>query len=404
MIGAITLRRGLSSFPPRYYRMTVSTHESPGDATRLGYRPALDGIRGVAIALVVSFHTLGLPEGGFLGVDLFFVLSGFLITTLLLEEHVRTGRVSLRAFYRRRALRLLPALFVMLGILLALSLTSALARSSPPGEMLFGALAGIGYFSNIVMAAEPGSVAMTSELRHLWSLAIEEQFYAIWPLVLVVLLAVRVRLALVVLAAGVVLTTAQQMHLYFSNVPWNRIGFGTDTRSVSVLIGCLFAVALVSGAGGRLRSLMRWCGPPAFAIGGALVLFNLERELFLGPLLVFATMSALVIVHVLDERSTLARALALRPIVFLGAISYSLYLWHVPVYILLGAGQRPEAIDLLALPLALSLATASYYLVEQPFLRRKHRPQPRADAEIEAPISRPQPIAVPEALPARSQA
>src|SRR5207244_10258571 len=138
--------------------------------TRLGYRPSLDGIRGLAIASVVGFHAFGHPAGGYLGVDLFFVLSGFLITTLLLEERDEGGRVSLRAFYARRALRLLPGLVVMLATVVAVVVVRAVANGDQHnlGRTLIFAAAGIGYATNIVLAAS-GNAAPS--LAHLWSLA-----------------------------------------------------------------------------------------------------------------------------------------------------------------------------------------------------------------------------------------
>jgi peptidoglycan/LPS O-acetylase OafA/YrhL len=370
-----------------------SASETGSPAAKLGYRPALDGIRALAIALVVGFHTLGFPAGGFLGVDLFFVLSGFLITTLLLEEHREHGRISLRGFYRRRALRLLPALFVLLGVFLALAVLEALVRGGSVDKAVFGVVAGVGYFSNFVMTLEPDTMAMPNELRHLWSLAIEEQFYVVWPLVLVVLLRARVRLALAVLAGGLVLTAAQQVRLYVDGANWERIGFGTDTRTMSVLVGCLLAVLLATGARPRVEAIVRRIGPLALAGFVALVLVDPERKLFLGPLLLFGISSALLIVCALDGRSLVARALSLRPFVFLGRISYALYLWHIPIYITLRLGQYAEWMDALGLALALLCATASYYLVELPFLRRKHRRRP---AETRAPV--------PETVPALGSA
>src|SRR6266571_4765617 len=130
---------------------------------RLGYRPALDGVRGLAIAIVVAYHGFGWPGEGTLGVDLFFVLSGFLITTLLLEEHERMGAISIRAFYRRRARRLLPALFIMLAPFFVLAAVSASFQS----RLMVGLGAALTYTSNIVGATAPSAVP--AALIHLWS-------------------------------------------------------------------------------------------------------------------------------------------------------------------------------------------------------------------------------------------
>jgi peptidoglycan/LPS O-acetylase OafA/YrhL len=163
--------------------------DAVGGGRALGYRPALDGVRGIAIALVVGFHAFGWPGAGTLGVDLFFVLSGFLITAILIEEHGRTGTISIRGFYRRRARRLLPALFAMLTPYLLLAGVAVLVGQ---GSTVFLALAGaLTYTSNIIVAVDPSAVP--AGLIHLWSLAAEEQFYLIWPLLLLSLLRFGIR-------------------------------------------------------------------------------------------------------------------------------------------------------------------------------------------------------------------
>ncbi|HET9720708.1 MAG TPA: acyltransferase, partial [Solirubrobacteraceae bacterium] len=145
---------------------------------RLGRRPVLDGLRGVAVLLVIAEHT-GLLHNGFLGVDVFFVLSGFLITTLLLEEFQRAGRISLRGFYARRARRLVPALLVAVAAFLVIS---AAADQSGFGDDVLAAAAGVTYITNILMALTP---TWLPAVGHLWSLGAEEQFYLLWPVVLI---------------------------------------------------------------------------------------------------------------------------------------------------------------------------------------------------------------------------
>ncbi len=344
----------------------------------LGYRPALDGLRALAIVAVLLYHTGGLLPGGTVGVDLFFVLSGFLITTLLLEEMSATGSLSLRGFYHRRVVRLLPALVVMLVVLLLLSALVATALHRSLGKDLFGVVAGIGYFSNLAMTAEPTTMSMPGELRHLWSLAAEEQFYLVWPVVLCFVLRGRVRIALIVVSAGAVLMSARQFQLYADGASWERIGFGIDTRNVSILVGCMLALFLALPGRPRLEKA-GWLGPPAAACVIAFFFVDFGRQLFAGPLIVFAICCAVLILGVLDGRSPLARALSLSPVVFVGRISYSLYLWHFPVFVIMDvnkSGVVPAAVPALAITVALALA--SYYLIEVPFLRRK--PKPRAIA------------------------
>jgi len=328
---------------------------------RLGYVPALDGLRAVAIAGVVLYHGTGHPAGGWLGVDLFFVLSGFLITTLLLEEHRSHGRVDILGFYRRRARRLMPALLAVLVVVLAFT------------GSVFGVVAGLGYFSNVVQMGAPEST-MPPALEHLWSLAAEEQFYLVWPLLLFVLLRARLGLAVVLVLAGVVFTTIRQFQLWGAGeVFWQRIAYGPDTRSTAILVGCLLAL-LVSARG---APGFRFVQPVAVGLFAAFYIIDSESFVLSGfPLLLFACVSAVLIVRALDARSFLARALAVTPMVFLGRISYSLYLWHAPIFLLFGVSATEKGLSLIpALVLSLVAATASYYFIELPFLRRRAKPE-----------------------------
>lgn len=343
---------------------------------RLGYRPALDGLRAIAIASVVLFHTGGILPGGGRGVDLFFVLSGFLITTLLLEEHAERGTISLRSFFKRRALRLLPALVVLLGVFLAVASVAAIVDDRSQGKDLFGVAAGLGYFSNIAMAGEPMTHPMPEELRHLWSLAQEEQFYLLWPLSLIVLLRWRSRRVTAIVAAGVALTALRQLQLYVDGASSGRLAFAPDTRSMAILVGCLLALVLARSSRTQAPHV-RWLTPVVVPITIGLLFLPAARWMFPGPLLLFSAGCAALIVLVLDTNSLLARLLSLAPMVFLGRISYSLYLWHFPIFVLFGLNTvgRHHAVlpALAAIASALVCATASYYFVELPFLRRKRR-------------------------------
>ena len=360
-------------------------HEAP---VTLGYKPALDGLRAVAIAAVVLYHTGGLVPGGYLGVDLFFVLSGFLITTLLLDERAERGTVSLTSFYRRRAFRLLPALFCLLVFFVIVSLVRAVAKGDGLERDLFGVAAGIGYFSNLAMMSEPGTRAMPEELRHLWSLASEEQFYLLWPPILFLAFRVRTRLALGAVAALVALMTLRGLQLYLDGASWQRLGFGIDTRSVSILVGCLLALTLALPRRYRLPS-STWLEAVALSVVLGFVLVDWGRALFLGPLLAFGVCCAVLIVRALDEESLLAGLLSFGALVFLGRISYSLYLWHLPVFVALGVSRQEfEPVAVPALAIAVVLATASYYFVELPFLRRKRRSRPEADEAVAQPVPR----------------
>jgi peptidoglycan/LPS O-acetylase OafA/YrhL len=339
----------------------------------LGYRAALDGVRCFAILPVVGLHAFGWPRQGSLGVDVFFVLSGFLITSLLLAERESTGSVSLRRFYGRRALRLLPALFAMLLAFLIATLISLsihgnldLSHLSAP---LFGVVAALTYTANFAGAAgfHPAG------LGHLWSLAEEEQFYLLWPPLLFVLLRAREDLALRIIGVGIVLVVTERMIIAISanEVPLYRLYNGPDTHSDPIMIGCLTALALSTDRVPQVlrnaRSRKRAAIVSVIFIAAAIAF--LERAwplLYLTPLLtVFAAACAVVVMSATLDEGPLTRLLSFRPIAFGGKISYSLYLWHVPVLAFVGGWT--------GVALSCAFASMSYFFVEQPFLHRKRR-------------------------------
>ena len=374
-----------------------------------GYEPALDGLRGLAVALVVSFHAFGIPRDGFLGVDLFFVLSGFLITSILLGEQASRGRISLRRFYVRRALRLVPALLVFLIVSLAARILVAGARhefgTAVVLDQLRDCAVAASYVSNFVLAFG-GVDALPTGLGHLWSLAAEEQFYLLWPILLVCGLARHRRWAGIVLIAAIAFVAARQFQLVLSNVPGDRLDFGPDTRSGSILIGCLFAVLRANPSGARcLASVTRVGLPLALVLSSLIVCADLGRTLYVGPLTLFAFCAGVVIVGVLDERCAVRRWLSPRPLVYLGRLSYSLYLWHLLIFTGLGvalvgangAAGAPRATA--AVAASLVAAALSYHFVEIPFLRRKRaRQTPDSPVQRERTSALPKIRAVPEVL------
>jgi peptidoglycan/LPS O-acetylase OafA/YrhL len=391
-------------------RATDDTVSTEGFA----YQPALDGLRALAVSVVVAFHyppeTAHAFRGGFLGVDAFFVLSGFLITTLLLEEHRRTGSVSLRKFYARRALRLLPAASVLLVVGVALSLfLSDTAPARPKAIGLFGMAA---YIANWVQIFEPGSLG---ELSHTWSLAIEEQFYLLWPLALVLLLrrGARARTMLVVIGAGiaasaawraVVWTHAAVPHSNFidyylritsgaesSNTQillhrihvWDRWYFGTDTRADALLAGCFVAVALVmirERTPDVATRVLRFA-PVIGLLGVAIIVWR--AEVFTSGwvpnwgVLVFEVCIALVIAGLVTAPySVIAHALALSPLVWIGRRSYAIYLFHPIVFRFLNTQVYDiswSTAFVLSIGAVIVIAEVSYRLIEAPALRGKRR-------------------------------
>jgi len=339
---------------------------------------ALDGLRGVAILGVLAFHTGHLP-GGFLGVDLFFVLSGHLITGLLLREARATGGVSLVAFWGRRARRLLPALAVVLAAV------AVAARLAGPPDVARAALAdGPWVQLNLVnwhLLAESASYwdrfGSARAFEHLWSIAVEEQFYVAWPAVLIALAALGARglerRVAAVAGLGAAASVALMVALADPADP-TRAHTGTDTRAASLLLGALVATA--PGQTAIAAVARRWAAPAATIAAGALaVAWALAGGagaawLFDGGLLAHALAAAALIglcAHA--PQIAPARALAWRPLVGLGLISYGLYLWHWPVAVLLSrerTGLGPWPWTLLVVAASVALAVASKHAVEDP--------------------------------------
>jgi len=385
-------------------------NSTPSPTTPDRFRvPGLDGIRALAVATVIVFHLLpGTLIGGYLGVDIFFVVSGFLITTLLLREHSATGRISLRGFWTRRARRLLPAL----GLLLLACCTAALVIG---GDVLVGlgtqAVGALTFSSNWLFIAEGSSYfgeTVPELFRNLWSLAVEEQFYVVWPLLVVILLVRIPRWARLLLIAALATASAVWMAV---SVPAEgaafdptRVYYGTDTHAFGLAIGAFLAVLLLGrGVGGEgmtsrvVRVTLGLGGTLAVAglIALAVVLPGNAPLAYRGGLVVVSLLSAVAISALLVPRSLFARALDLAPIRWVGVRSYGLYLWHWPVFVLVGAAlptwprEGPEAwaIGGIALALTVVAAALSYRFLEQPIRRYGFRGTARAILDV-APRSR----------------
>lgn len=358
-----------------------------------GYQPALDGVRALAVAAVVLFHGgVALLPGGFLGVDAFFVLSGFLITSLLLAEYQRDGRIRLGAFWARRARRLLPALLLML-----ICVVPAGRYLLPPVEvgLLRGdALAALGYVANWRMIYRGSDyfaqTAAPSPLQHTWSLGIEEQFYLLWPLAVVVLLALAARRrrgdagrpwALAAVALVGTAASAACAAIWYRPDDVNRAYFGTDSRAQALLIGCALAVLLSVSAPGqsaRRGHPVLGTGALAGAAGTAWLWTHAQGGsgwLYHGGLALCALAIAGLIAHaVRSPRSPTARLLGLPPLVRLGRISYGVYLWHWPLFQFATAERTHLTGPVLLvarLALTLGVAIASYHLLERPVRERR---------------------------------
>jgi peptidoglycan/LPS O-acetylase OafA/YrhL len=344
---------------------------------RLGYRPYLDGVRGVAILLVLLCHIPSLPlQGGFIGVDLFFVLSGFLITALLLEEWQTTGTLSLGAFYARRALRLIPALVVLLGALAVFSdLREDRAAST---AMRQSALMTLFYSANWFLAYRSYP---RMELSATWSLSVEEQFYLVWPVVLLLMLRLRAsrRMMAGVVIAALAGSAATRILLHHHGATPDRIFFGTDAHADGLLAGALTGMLFSWGtvprspAAGRALDLAAFLSLGAMGVlvaGGWQADPAMIRYGYLG-----LNLGAAALIASLVSSPALRRVFEFGPLVWIGRISYGVYLWHIAVFWVLaktgwiqGSFSWPAAILL-----TVAIASASFYCLERPILRFKRR-------------------------------
>ena len=365
-------------------------HAEFDPSTRLGFRPSLNGVRAAAVIPVVVGHTVSrLSPGGFSGVRLFFVLSGFLITTLLFEEWATQGAIRLGAFYARRALRLLPALFFIVAVdmvvVAALDGGTALRHHVPTVfSILF-------YFANWRSIPFDGG----REFGHLWSLSVEEQFYLLWPLGLILMLRhLRVRTVIVIAAGSAVASwcIAQTLELHvkhglshLSEFDAQQIGrrhefYGTDAVAYAILIGCVLALLRSSGrirASDKYRTFLGGAGAASLVIYAIYVgTYPFESHREIGLLILTFAFALLVLCAVDAPRSLVTRLLSLPPLQLIGRVSYGLYLWH---FVILSHLHRhlPHISVAERTALAAVLTTIavwfSYNFVEQPCLRWRKR-------------------------------
>jgi len=351
-----------------------------GDGTRprLGYRPALDGLRALAVIAVLAYHGgLRRAPGGFLGVDVFFVLSGYLITALLLVEWDATGRLDLRRFWARRARRLLPALCV---VVLAVMVPAVLAHGPGLAARRGDALATLGYVANWRFAFGDQSYfaafSEASPLRHAWSLGIEEQWYLIWPLLLVGLLALSrgSRLRRVVAVLGLAAASAVLMAALFDpGADPSRVYYGTDTRVQGLLLGAGLALVVHRVAvGARLARALEAVGVAGLLVvaWAVVTVGDADAVLYQGGLAGVSLAAAAVVLAAVQPGSpVVGRALSVSPLRALGRISYGVYLWHWPLFLWL----TPDRTSLTGWPLwglrvaaTLAVASLSFRLIEAP--------------------------------------
>jgi peptidoglycan/LPS O-acetylase OafA/YrhL len=350
------------------------------DGDRLPYRAGLDGLRALAVAGVFLYHAnVSWMPGGFLGVDLFFVLSGYLITSLLLHEFSARGAINLVGFWGRRARRLFPAVAVV--ILFALLATLTIARDDL-SRTRADALSAIVYLTNwheiIASHSYFNQFGRPSLLQHLWSLAVEEQFYLFWPLLMVFgLRRLHPRTMVVLTALLAAVSCALMWLLYNPNGDPSAVYYGTETRAFTLLIGALLAFAWP-----QVQAFLatRRAGTTAVdAVGvaaliGVLVLFarmqDFEPWLYRGGFLLMAVLGALLVAAASHPDTRLGRVLGISPLRWLGARSYGIYLWHWPIMQLtrpdIDVALHGARLILLQAAVTVAAAALSYRFVEMP--------------------------------------
>ena len=345
-----------------------------------GNVPGWNGLRGVAVLIVFVAHmevilpipTLLVIPGATVSLDSFFVLSGFLITALLLREQARYGKIGIGPFYRRRALRLLPALYV---VVLANALFVYVSHQWVHTEVptIFSVLF---YYSNFysASASSPFNPTLAPGYQHLWSLSFEEQFYFIWPWLTIVLLTVRVRLrtVVVVLLSLITLIAAWRFWQFQETHRWWSLFVRTDSRADSILWGALFAHIWVRGKMPKRGLVVAGWIAAAFLL--ACLPFAKEEGpfVFLGGFDAIDLACAVLILAILDGRWVGRRLFEFKPLVALGIVSYAFYLWHLPVFFAIRYFD-PHWNDavrvVVAIVATLALTIMSWFLLERPLVR-----------------------------------
>jgi peptidoglycan/LPS O-acetylase OafA/YrhL len=337
---------------------------------RLGHRLALDGLRGLAVLAVLANH-LALPfsERGALGVDVFFVLSGFLISSLLCEEWIRNGKIQLRKFYLRRILRLYPALLLMVFIVSWITPAKAYVVAS------------LTYTTNWMMALHWQPLNL--ELGHTWTLSIEEQYYVLWPPILILMLRyLSPRKALLIPIAFGLLSAVLRILLWHENGDFWRINAGIDTHADGLLLGSALGMASAFGLFPISSPTSRWMPRFLLLFTGTLFytcVIDLQPQSFFsyaGVLLTVLTSLLLIGTTILYPLPWLVRLLEFRPLVWMGNVSYGLYLWQVPILVLLDLeklGVDPLLAITIKVGLIFTITFLSYRYLERPIQKLKER-------------------------------
>ena len=347
------------------------------------YLPALDGLRGISVSAVLLYHAgVSWMPGGFLGVEIFFVISGYLITSLLLGEHRRSGGIDLKSFWVRRARRLLPALFALLAAVAAVWLVFLPDEVAKVRGDIVSAFT---YVTNwhLIFTNQSyfDSFGRPSPVKHLWSLAVEEQFYLLWPLIFAGLVALtkgRRKWMVAAVGAGILLSISVGIWLYDPNGDPSRVYYGLDTRAAGLLAGSLLGIiappwVLRGGLRRSARIVLDVVGGLAAVVLGWMLFRIGEYDSFLyeGGFLVVDLATVVVILVLAHPGGFVNRTIfSWKPLVWVGTRSYGIYLWHFPVFVLtrpdVDVGFDGPLLFALRIAITLFLAEASYRLVETP--------------------------------------
>lgn len=353
------------------------------------YIPGLDGLRTLAVFAVIAYHLdLSWAPGGLLGVNLFFVLSGYLITNILQVQWEHSGTLNLKNFWLRRAKRLLPALFVMLaGVMLWTVLFAPERLAALKSEIM----AAVFYVSNWYLIFHEvsyfESFGPPSPFGHLWSLAIEEQFYLFWPLLLGLgFRLLRQRKWIIGGTVAIALVSALAMALiYIPGHDPSRVYYGTDTRAFALLLGAALAMVWPSGRlSAELTGAKRLALDGAGIFGLLVVLWMIFRTnqyqpfLYQSGLLIFSVAAAVLVAVLAHPASRLSGLFGWGPLCLLGKWSYGIYLWHYPIIVLssplVNTGEPDALRSLCQISISVLLAALSYYLIEEPIRFGKVKP------------------------------
>lgn len=350
------------------------------------YIPSIDGLRAFAVLAVILYHlNVPIAQGGLLGVTVFFVISGYLITGLLTAEWEDSGRIQLLQFWLRRIRRLFPAIVTVIVVMAALfTLLSPVLLTKMRPDILPGLFWFTNWWYILRDISYFDAIGAPSPLTHFWSLAIEEQFYLVWPILLLGAFKLGVhkrglRRAILVLAA---ISAVAMAMLYNPAGDPSRVYYGTDTRAFSLLIGAWLSFVWpgvklteestrnVSGSAVRILDL---AGAVSFAAIVVMCVFisGFSGFMYRGGLLLCSVLTAVVIAALVHPRSLLARVASFKPFVWVGLRSYGMYLWHFPIILLLSEllhvrGVYPWWFDLLVIAIVFVVSAASYTFIENP--------------------------------------